>query len=64
MNAYVKTIPELLIAAYGNQSTVAAQLNTQRSTVKKYANDSKGEHHAIVNGRLMVGTIGRKRIEK
>ncbi|EKN4745131.1 protein ninH, partial [Yersinia enterocolitica] len=48
-------------AAYGNQSTVAAQLNTQRSTVKKYANDSKGEHHAIVNGRLMVGTTGRKR---
>ncbi|HDL6968876.1 TPA: hypothetical protein PXM19_004488, partial [Yersinia enterocolitica] len=31
------------------------------STVKKYANDSKGEHHAIVNGRLMVGTTGRKR---
>ncbi|HDM8406758.1 TPA: hypothetical protein P0N99_004482, partial [Yersinia enterocolitica] len=24
MNAYVKTIPELLIAAYGNQSAVAA----------------------------------------
>ncbi|MBO1588957.1 hypothetical protein [Yersinia pseudotuberculosis] len=40
---------------------VAAQLNTQRSTVKKYANDSKGERHAIVNGRLMVGTTGRKR---
>lgn len=64
MNADIKTIPELLIAAYGNQSTVAAQLNTQRSTVKKYANDVKGEHHAIVNGRLMVGTTGRKRIEK
>ncbi|EPM8193760.1 hypothetical protein ACTRMU_004581 [Yersinia enterocolitica] len=48
----MKTIPELLIAAYGNQSTVAAQLNTQRSTVKKYANDVRGERHAIVNGRL------------
>ncbi|EOU2324371.1 hypothetical protein ACR6RB_004565, partial [Yersinia enterocolitica] len=49
---------------YGNQSAVAAQLNTQRSTVKKYANDVKGERHAIVNGRLMVGTTGRKRVEK
>ncbi|CNF26578.1 Phage NinH protein [Yersinia rohdei] len=61
MKADVKTIPELLIASYGNQSTVAVQLNTQRSTVKKYANDSKGERHAIVNGRLMVGTTSRKR---
>ncbi|WP_019209124.1 protein ninH [Yersinia massiliensis] len=61
MKADVKTIPELLIAAYGNQSTVAAQLNTQRATVKKYANDSKSERHAIVNGRLMVGTANRKR---
>ncbi|HHH1927479.1 TPA: protein ninH [Yersinia enterocolitica] len=61
MIADIKTIPELLIAAYGNQSTVATQLNTQRSTVKKYANDSKGERHAIVNGRLMVGTASRKR---
>ncbi|CNI78815.1 Phage NinH protein [Yersinia frederiksenii] len=64
MIADIKTIPELLIAAYGNQSTVATQLNTQRSTVKKYANDSKGERHAIVNGRLMVGTASRKRIYK
>ncbi|EPI8455070.1 protein ninH [Yersinia enterocolitica] len=64
MNADIKTIPELLIAAYGNQSEVSRQLNTRRSTVKKYANDSKCEHHAIVNGRLMVGTTGRKRIEK
>lgn len=61
MKADVKTIPELLITTYGNQSEVSRILDTRRSTVRKYANDFKGENHAIVNGRLMVGTTGRKR---
>lgn len=59
MTPSIKTIPELLIATYGNKAEVARQLSCDRSTVKRYARDNECKHHAIVNGVLMVHQGGR-----
>ena len=56
----VTTIPEMLVSARGNQTLVAQMLGANRATIKKYARDFKTEHHAIVNGTLMInrGQLG------
>ncbi|WP_316375015.1 protein ninH [Enterobacter hormaechei] len=54
MTLAIKTIPEMLIETYGNQTEVARQLSCDRSTVKRYSRDNECKHHAIVNGVLMV----------
>lgn len=61
MTFSVKTIPDMLIETYGNQTEVARRLNCSRNTVLKYVGDKNGERHAIVNGVLMVhrGWSGR-----
>ncbi|HEM8614601.1 TPA: phage NinH family protein [Citrobacter amalonaticus] len=61
MTFSVKTIPDMLIETYGNQTEVARRLNCSRNTVLKYVGDKNGKRHAIVNGVLMVhrGWSGR-----
>ncbi|WP_373203365.1 protein ninH [Citrobacter amalonaticus] len=61
MTFSVKTIPDMLIETYGNQTEVARRLNCSRNTIYKYADDKGGKMHAIVNGVLMVhrGWSGR-----
>ncbi|HFP1255184.1 TPA: protein ninH [Escherichia coli] len=54
MTFTVKTIPDMLVEAYGNQIEVARILNCNRATVRKYIGDKEGKRHAIVNGVLMV----------
>ncbi|WP_340532062.1 protein ninH [Escherichia coli] len=54
MTFSVKTIPDMLVEAYGNQTEVARKLSCNRATVRKYVGDKQGERHAIVNGILMV----------
>lgn len=63
----VSSIPEMLVGARGNQTLVAQMLGANRATIRKYARDFKTEHHAIVNGTLMVnrGQLGEhKRIKE
>ena len=50
MTFSVKTIPDMLVEAYGNQTEVARS----RGTVRKYVDDKDGKMHAIVNDVLMV----------
>ncbi|WP_338577001.1 protein ninH [Erwinia sp. E_sp_B01_1] len=62
----VSSIPEMLVSARGNQTLVAELLGASRGTIRKYARDFKAEHHAIVNGTLMInrGHLGEhKRIK-
>ncbi|ENF7816117.1 protein ninH [Enterobacter soli] len=59
MTPAIKTIPEMLIETYGNQTEVARRLSCHRDTVKRYLHDTKAQHHAIVNGVLMVHQGGR-----
>lgn len=61
MTFSVKTIPDMLVETYGNQTEVARRLNCSRNTVLKYVGDKTGKRHAIVNGVLMVhrGWSGR-----
>lgn len=61
MTFSIKTIPDMLIETYGNQTEVARRLNCSRNTVLKYVGDKNGKRHAIVNGVLMVhlGWSGR-----
>ncbi|QQK21514.1 phage NinH family protein [Escherichia coli O157:H7] len=54
MTFTVKTIPDMLVEAYENQTEVARILNCSRNTVRKYTGDKEGKRHAIVNGVLMV----------
>ncbi|EHX9638985.1 phage NinH family protein [Escherichia coli] len=54
MTFTVKTIPDMLLEAYGNQTEVARILNCSRNTVRKYIGDKEGKRHAVVNGVLMV----------
>ncbi|EIG2354369.1 protein ninH [Escherichia coli] len=49
MTFTVKTIPDMLLEAYGNQTEVARILNCNRATVRKYIGDKEGKRHAIVN---------------
>ncbi|EQB1035941.1 protein ninH, partial [Escherichia coli] len=53
MTFTVKTIPDMLVEAYGNQTEVARILNCSRNTIRKYTGDKEGKRHAIVNGVLM-----------
>ncbi|EGZ7372372.1 protein ninH, partial [Escherichia coli] len=48
MTFTVKTIPDMLVEAYGNQTEVARILNCNRATVRKYIGDKEGKRHAIV----------------
>ncbi|EEC8287138.1 protein ninH [Escherichia coli] len=54
MTFTVKTIPDMLVEAYENQTEVARILNCNRATVRKYIGDKEGKRHAIVNGVLLV----------
>ncbi|HCT1785043.1 TPA: protein ninH [Escherichia coli] len=54
MTLSVKTIPDMLVEAYENQTEVARILNCSRNTVRKYIGDKEGKRHAVVNGVLMV----------
>ncbi|EIH7935498.1 phage NinH family protein [Escherichia coli] len=54
MTFTVKTIPDMLVEAYENQTEVARILNCNRATVRKYIGDKEGKRHAVVNGVLMV----------
>ncbi|EFM6858681.1 protein ninH, partial [Escherichia coli] len=49
MTFTVKTIPDMLVEAYENQTEVARILNCSRNTVRKYTGDKEGKRHAIVN---------------
>ncbi|ELY5802123.1 phage NinH family protein [Cronobacter sakazakii] len=62
MTPSIKTIPEMLIETYGNQTEVARKLSCDRSTVKRYSRDNECKYHAIVNGILMVHQGGRGKI--
>ncbi|MDI5817556.1 hypothetical protein MJI46_34685, partial [Salmonella enterica subsp. enterica serovar Cerro] len=42
-----KTIPELLIETYGNQTEVARRLSCHRNTVRRYLYDKEARYHAI-----------------
>jgi len=63
MNAFITTIPELLIQTRGNQAAVGRMVGLDRRSVKKYARDFEAKSHAIINGVLMVtqGNRGQKR---
>ncbi|HFO4355777.1 TPA: protein ninH [Escherichia coli] len=54
MTFSVKTIPDMLVEAYGNQTEVARRLKCSRGTVRKYIDDKDAKKHAVVNGVLMV----------
>lgn len=54
MKATVTTIPELLVQCRGNQTAVSRIINSNRTTVRKYARDFDAKQHAIVNGTLLV----------
>ncbi|EHD2944266.1 protein ninH [Escherichia coli] len=54
MTFSVKTIPDMLVEAYGNQTEVARRLKCSRGTVRKYVDDKYGKMHAIVSDVLMV----------
>ncbi|HFP1251217.1 TPA: protein ninH [Escherichia coli] len=54
MTFTVKTIPDMLVEAYGNKTEVARILNCNRATVRKYISDKEGKRHSVVNGVLMV----------
>lgn len=43
MTFTVKTIPDMLVEAYGNQTEVARILNCNRATVRKYIGDKEGK---------------------
>lgn len=58
MTHTVKTIPDMLIETYGNQTEVARRLSCHRNTVRRYLYD-KEAYHAIVNGVLMIHQGGR-----
>ncbi|EBF6822206.1 TPA: protein ninH, partial [Salmonella enterica subsp. enterica serovar Infantis] len=53
MTHTVKTIPDMLIETYGNQTEVARRLSCHRNTVRRYLYDKEARYHAIVNGVLM-----------
>lgn len=55
----VTTIPQILIVNKGNLTDAARRLNCNRATVRKYVDDTAGRSHSVVNGVLMVSTIGR-----
>lgn len=59
----VETIPDYLVLARGNQAEVARQLECSRGTIGKHARDTKGQHHAVINGVLMIakGERGKHR---
>ena len=56
MTAIAKTIHELLPNTRGDQAALARLLGCNRGTIAKYLKDRAGEHHAVVNGQLMVAT--------
>lgn len=64
MNHEITTIPEMLIAAHGNQSEVGRRLNCHRNTVNRYALDKDAKRHVIINGQLMVKQGQRGRHER
>ncbi|EEC9146305.1 protein ninH [Escherichia coli] len=45
MTFTVKTIPDMLVEAYENQTEVARILNCSRNTVRKYTGDKEGKRH-------------------
>ncbi|MBI0277102.1 protein ninH [Hafnia alvei] len=63
MDAKIRTIPDMLVDTYGNQSELARRLHINRETISKYLNDKEAKHHAIVNGVFMSsrGDCGKNR---
>ena len=63
MNADIRTIPDMLVDTYGNQSELARRLRINRETISKYLNDKEAKRHAIVNGVFMTsrGDSGKNR---
>ncbi|EDG1030352.1 protein ninH [Salmonella enterica subsp. enterica serovar Kentucky] len=59
MTHAIKTIPDMLIETYGNQTEVARRLSCHRNTVRRYLYDKEARYHAIVNGVLMIHQGGR-----
>ncbi|QZA70480.1 DNA binding protein [Erwinia phage AH03] len=53
----VKTIPDLLVDTFGNQSELARRLGINRATLRKFIKDKDGKQHAIVNGVFMSATF-------
>ncbi|EDI2301904.1 TPA: protein ninH, partial [Pseudomonas aeruginosa] len=45
MTFSVKTIPDMLVETYGNQTEVARRLKCSRGTVRKYVDDKDGKMH-------------------
>lgn len=50
----VQTISELLPTVYGNVTELARRIGCNKATVYKYMDDTNGEFHAVVNGKLMI----------
>ncbi|MGC9587337.1 UNVERIFIED_CONTAM: protein ninH, partial [Salmonella enterica subsp. enterica serovar Rissen] len=46
MTFSVKTIPDMLVEAYGNQTEVARRLSCHRNTVRRYLYDKEARYHA------------------
>lgn len=63
MKADIRTIPDMLVDTYGNQSELARRLRINRETISKYLNDKEAKRHAIVNGVFMTsrGDSGKNR---
>ncbi|MDU7480374.1 MAG: protein ninH [Hafnia alvei] len=63
MKAEIRTIPDMLVDTYGNQSELARRLRINRETISKYLNDKQAKQHAIVNGVFMTarGDSGKNR---
>nr|EHM1964778.1 protein ninH [Escherichia coli] len=63
MKADIRTIPDMLVDIYGNQSELARRLRINRETISKYLNDKEAKQHAIVNGVFMTarGDSGKNR---
>lgn len=60
----VTSIPAMLAEQYGGR-VEAMHVGTGFSelTIRKYKHDTKNEHHAIINGRLMVAHKNSRPIE-
>lgn len=63
MKADIRTIPDMLVDTYGNQSELARRLRINRETISKYLNDKEAKRHAIVNCVFMTarGDSGKNR---
>ncbi len=58
MSEHITSIPVMLSKNRHHISKLAKDLNVNRTTIMKYENDIKCEHHIVVRGRLMTKTRG------